>query len=283
MHARTTYPVGVPCWVDTMQPDPEAAKEFYGELFGWTFENRAPADAPGPYYAAKRHGLDVAAIGGPTDGATAPSWNTYTAVADADQTTERVRAAGGTVLTEPTVIPEAGRLATFADAQGAVFSAWEAGAFIGAQLVNEPGSWNFSELHTRATADAARFYRDVFGWDVLSFGMGDTQYTFFTLDGYGDFLAHDNPAVRENQEASGAPGGFADAVAWLIDSSSEPEATPAHWSVTFAVDDADGAAATADRLGGKVLVPPFDAEPVRMTILSDPQGAIFCASKYQPS
>jgi predicted enzyme related to lactoylglutathione lyase len=52
--------------------------------------------------------------------------------------------------------------------------------------------------------------------------------------------------------------------------------------VTFAVDDADTAAATATRLGGTVLVPPFDAPWVRMTILADPQRATFTASRFTP-
>jgi len=48
-----------------------------------------------------------------------------------------------------------------------------------------------------------------------------------------------------------------------------------HWSVTFAVDDADAVAARAVELGGKVLVPPVDTPPVRSAILSDPQGGVF--------
>lgn len=42
MLERDGYPHGVPCWVDTRQPDPEAAVAFYGDLFGWTFEERTP-------------------------------------------------------------------------------------------------------------------------------------------------------------------------------------------------------------------------------------------------
>jgi predicted enzyme related to lactoylglutathione lyase len=57
---------------------------------------------------------------------------------------------------------------------------------------------------------------------------------------------------------------------------------PAHWGVTFAVDDADAIAARAAQLGGRVVVPPFDAPWVRMTIISDPQGATFTASKFVP-
>jgi predicted enzyme related to lactoylglutathione lyase len=52
--------------------------------------------------------------------------------------------------------------------------------------------------------------------------------------------------------------------------------------MTFAVEDANAAAAKATALGGTVLVPPFDAPWVRMTILTDPQGATFTASRFTP-
>jgi predicted enzyme related to lactoylglutathione lyase len=52
--------------------------------------------------------------------------------------------------------------------------------------------------------------------------------------------------------------------------------------VTFAVDDADTTAERAAQLGGRVVVPPFDAPWVRMTVITDPQGATFTASKFVP-
>jgi uncharacterized protein len=55
-----------------------------------------------------------------------------------------------------------------------------------------------------------------------------------------------------------------------------------HWNVTFAVDDADATAAKATELGGQVIVPPFDAPWVRMTVIADPQHATFIASKFVP-
>jgi uncharacterized protein len=284
MQERNSYLPGVPCWLDTMQPDPDAAKEFYGELFGWTFDNRAPQGSPEPYYVAQLHGKDVAAVGGPSEAGSSPTWNPYTAVVNVDAAVSRVREAGGRVVMEPMDIPGAGRMAVLADTEGAVFSVWEAGGFIGAQLVNEPGTWNFSELNTRKPKAAERFYRAVFGWESFDFEMGDSSYTFFTLAGYGDFLAKSNPRVRETIEAGGDYAKFTDAVATLIDRSTEQDASePPHWSVTFAVDDADATASTAERLGAKVIVPPFDVEPVRMTVLADPQGAVFAASKFQPS
>ena len=52
MIERDGYPAGVPCWIDTSQPDPDAAASFYGSLFGWGFEDRMPHDAPGRYLVA---------------------------------------------------------------------------------------------------------------------------------------------------------------------------------------------------------------------------------------
>jgi predicted enzyme related to lactoylglutathione lyase len=45
MPERDGYVPGVPCWVDTSQPDPEDAVDFYRGLFGWQFENVMPQGA----------------------------------------------------------------------------------------------------------------------------------------------------------------------------------------------------------------------------------------------
>jgi predicted enzyme related to lactoylglutathione lyase len=264
-----------------MQPDPQAAMAFYGELFGWEFENQLPDGAPGQYWTARLHGLDVAAIGGPSGpGSSPPVWTTYIAVDRADDAARRVQRAGGRVISEPSDVPGAGRMAACADEEGAVFSVWEPRGFIGAQLVNEPGTWNFSDLNSNDPDAAARFYGDVFGWEIETFPMGDNSFTIFKVPGYGKFLMQSDPELEQRVEEGGGGTGFIDAVAILATAEGD---APAHWSVTFAVDDADAAVTTTEKLGGKVLVPPFDAEPVRMTILADPFGTVFTASKYQPS
>jgi predicted enzyme related to lactoylglutathione lyase len=80
----------------------------------------------------------------------------------------------------------------------------------------------------------------------------------------------------------GAPDGFEDVVAAMSVLAPDDSDTPPHWGITFAVDDADAAAAKAQELGATVLVPPFDAPWVRMTIITDPQGATFVASQFVP-
>jgi hypothetical protein len=80
----------------------------------------------------------------------------------------------------------------------------------------------------------------------------------------------------------GGPTGFEDVVASINAIGDDQRDVPAHWSVTFGTDDADATAAKAKELGGDVVIPPFDAPWVRMTVLTDPQGAMFIASKFVP-
>jgi predicted enzyme related to lactoylglutathione lyase len=78
----------------------------------------------------------------------------------------------------------------------------------------------------------------------------------------------------------GAPDGFIDVVAALTPIAGDDTGTPAHWGVTFAVEDADATAAKARELGGVVVAGPFDAPWVRMAVIQDPQGATFTASQF---
>jgi predicted enzyme related to lactoylglutathione lyase len=278
MPERDGYIPGVPCWVDTSQPDPEAAVAFYGDLFGWEFEDVMPPGSEGKYFIARIRGGDVAAVGSiPESAPPMAAWNTYVWVESADETASKVREAGGNVAMEPFDVMSAGRMAVFTDSEGALFCAWQAKEQKGAQIVNEHGSVNFNDLNTRDVEGAKSFYGSVFGWQTLELPGG---FQMWTLAGYGDHLERDNPELRKQMAEVGAPEGFVDVVASLIPIGDDRPDVPPHWNVTFAVDDADAIAGKATELGGKVIVPPFDAPWVRTTVIADPQGATFTASKF---
>jgi predicted enzyme related to lactoylglutathione lyase len=190
-----------------------------------------------------------------------------------------VKEAGGQVVMEPGDVSDAGRMAVFTDPEGAVFAIWQAKAHKGSNIVNEHGSVNFNTLNTRDPEGAKKFYGEVFGWKVLDLGGGGFMWQ---LPGYIDHLDSIDPGVKQRMKDSGAPDGFEDVVAALTVISDDDSDTPPHWGITFGVDDADAAAATAQELGGTVVVPPFDAPWVRMTVITDPQGATFIASKFVP-
>ena len=281
MPERDGYIAGVPCAVDTSQPDAEAGVEFYRGLFGWECEDVMAPDSAMRYFVARLRGLDVAAIASIPEGApTRATWRTYIWVDSADEAASKVRDAGGQVISAPVdVQPDAGRTAVFADPEGAEFRVWEAKQNKGAQLVNAPGSFNLSGLNTRDAEGAKSFYGAVFGWQTITLKGGVEMWT---MPGFGDFLERGNPELRRQMAEANAPEGFEDVVGTITPIADDEPDTPPHWSVIFATDDADAAAARATELGGKVIVPPFDAPWVRMTVIADPQGATFVASKFAP-
>ena len=213
MPERDGYIPGVPCWVDSNQPDPEAAAEFYAGLFGWEVEDVMPPESEVRYFMARIRGGDVAALGSIPSGAPPNAvWNTYIWVDDVDETASKVREAGGTTLREPFDIPSFGRMAVFADPEGAAFSVWQARGHKGARVVNEAGSLNFNGLSTRDVEGAKAFYGAVFGWQTLTVGGGNEMWT---LPGYGDHLEESTPGLREMVAEMGGPAGFEDVVASL--------------------------------------------------------------------
>jgi predicted enzyme related to lactoylglutathione lyase len=269
-----TYPHGVPCWVDTDQQDVAAAQEFYGRLFGWTFENVLPADAQDAYLIATLDGQDVAAIASAQSGDEI-AWNTYVAVDDADATAAAVTAAGGTVTRQPVDAGPGGRQAGCADRRGAHFKLWQPRQRLGAQLVNVPNTWNFSDLQTTDPDAAGAFYGPLFGWEFDATGFA----TMVRRPGYADHLAATvDPGIRQRHAAGNAPAGFSDAIAWV---GQLPDDQPEYWQVTFAVADRDGAAALAEELGAAVLSSE-DTAWTKTVAIQDPQGARLVLSQFTP-
>ena len=215
---RTDYIPGVPCLIDTEQPDPQSAAEFYGGIFGWEFDNKLPPGIPDKYLIASLKGFNVAAIASLTPGIGGPpQWNTYVNVVDADATAAQAVALGAEVLVGPVDAGPAGavagRWAALVDPDGAHFRLWQPGYRRGAQLVNARGAWNSSDLTTHNPDDAKSFYGSIFGWeaDSVEFGGGDSEgpSLMWRLPGYGDFLAIRDPDIRRRHADPWVPRGSA--------------------------------------------------------------------------
>jgi uncharacterized protein len=249
MPERKSYASGTPNWVDVQTSDQAAAKQFYGELFGWVYNDQPIDEANGVYYSiATLGGLDVGAIAplDPSAAGVPPHWNSYVSVDDLEAVTAKVAAAGGTVVAPPFDVMDAGRMSVIADPTGAIFELWQAKNHIGATLVNEPGAFSWSELITPDVPKAAEFYKQVLGWGAETH-EGGMPYTEFTLDG-SSIAGAMNPPM---------PG------------------IPPMWSIYFSTADTDATVAKAKSLGGAVIAPPMDIEPGRFAVLADPQGAMF--------
>ncbi|HSL59772.1 MAG TPA: VOC family protein [Acidimicrobiales bacterium] len=255
MATMTSYPNGVPSWIDLATPDPAAAKQFYGELFGWTFTDE-DTDQPGVPYTMARKGEhtaagmmllseEMAASGMP------PVWSTYVTVDDLDAAVARVAPAGGSVMQPPMDVMTAGRMAVVADPAGAVICLWEARDHIGCEVVNEHGALTWNELTTPEPPAVAGFYADVLGWTSETAPMPSGEYTVFHVAGANE---------------DGIAGAMAPPV---------PE-MPTYWGIYFHVDDAAATVAAARDLGAQILMEPMTMPEVgTFATIADPQGAVF--------
>ena len=255
MPARDSYAQGTPNWVDLQTTDQAAAKAFYREVFGWSYDDQ-PMDEGAVYSIAQLGGARVAAIALQSPELRAagapPMWNTYLAVDSVDEVAAKVGPAGGTLAMEPFDVMDAGRMAFVLDPSGAAVALWQANQHIGSSLVNEPGTVIWNELITDNPA-AVTFYEQVLGVTTATADMGADKYTMFQVDG---------------QEVGGTIPPMMAGV-------------PNHWHVYFAVADADATAAKIEELGGSVMVAPFDTPIGKMAVVADPQRAVF--SLFQPS
>ncbi len=272
MSERTHYPPGVPCWVDTLQPDPESATQFYAALFGWLRPGCDAGHAARKVLrraaARSRRGRDRIAAAARRSAKCV--LNTYVAVDDVDAACAKASSSGGTVVMPPTCAPPAGRLAAVSDPSGATLSLWQAGDRAGAQRVDEPAAWSMSALLTRDLETAKRFYHDVFGWSSDTFSSGGTEVTLFRLPGFVG--GEPQQPVPRDVVAGALPMG-----------GDVPASVPPHWNVDFWIGDADAAAEKVAQLGGSVVTPPHDAPGFRRCVVADPQGAVFSLSQLVDS
>ena len=258
MSQRDDYEPGVPCWIDTLQPDPEATMAFYGALFGWEFAGPGakPGDPRAATASARMRGRDVAGVGSQPAGGPAPppGWTTYVYVESADETAERGPDAGGAVLVEPFDVLRPVAWPSWPIPAAPPFGAWEPGERRGAQLVNEPGAWAMSHLEQPGSrARRGAFYGALFGWTTETFGEGDDAMTMFRLPGYvggepQQPVSREVIATMSAVRGDGAPG----------------------WTVNLWDHDVDATRRKAVELGGRALAAPFDTPMTRMAVLADP-------------
>ena len=242
------YEHGVPSWVDLGTSDIKKGADFYSGLFGWQIE--MGGEEVGGYSMATLRGNPVAGIGSQMNPGP-PYWTTYVSVDSAADVATKAKANGGTVIMDPMDVMDFGRMAIFADPIGAVISVWEPIKHIGAQIVNEPNSYSWSELVTTDTETSKEFYGAVFGWGHQTHGEGSP-------------MAYTEWKVGDRSVAG-----------MMAKPPMMPAEVPPHWGVYFAVDGTDAAMDKVKQLGGQVLMGPMDVEPGRFAVVSDPQGAVF--------
>jgi predicted enzyme related to lactoylglutathione lyase len=242
MGERTGYTPGTFSWTDLTTTDQEAAKAFYGGLFGWVAEDM-PIGEDAYYSIQRKDGKDVAAISpqqeAQREAGVPPTWNSYVTVDSADAVADRAKELGATIVAPPFDVMEAGRMAAIQDPQGAYFLLWQPNQHRGAQLVNAPGAPDLEA--------SSAFYAALFDWTVEPFEGSPEPYL----------------TIKNGEVTNGG-----------IRTLNSP-GPPPHWLVYFAVDDLDASLAKVSELGGATHAGPIDIGIARIAVVADPQGAMF--------
>lgn len=243
--------------MDLSSSDPERAKDFYSQTFGWRAEQLG--EEFGNYVTFAKADAVIAGMMKNDPGSGVPDgWATYLASADANATAQAAKTAGGQVLMEPMQVMDLGAMAVLVDPGGAAIGVWQPEQHQGFGLVGEAGAPVWHELHTGDYAGTVSFYQRVFGWttNVMS-DTDDFRYTVM-VDDDGTQLA-----------------GVMDAQNFM------PQGAPASWAVYLGVEDVDASLDTVQRLGGTVLDQAQDTPFGRLATAADPTGAKFKLSSLQ--
>ncbi len=253
-HAPGTF-----CWVELATTDQDAAKQFYGSLFGWSFVDY-PMGPDGVYTMFKLNDRDAAAGYKMQEAERAqgvpPHWNLYVAVEDADKAAAHAISLGGTLPAGVFDVYTNGRMAVIIDPTGAAFCIWQPKQTPGIGVMGENNSYCWADLITGDRMKAKQFYEGLFGWTMTP-GAGKDDSSYLHI------MAGDKGIAGIQPSAMIRPG------------------VPPHWTPYFMVADADAATTKAKELGARVYAPPMDVgEGLRIAVLADPQGAVF--SLYSP-
>jgi predicted enzyme related to lactoylglutathione lyase len=249
MPDRTSHPHGTISWTDLATTDQDSAKEFYGRLLGWEYDDQ-PAGEGVIYSMAKVRGRAAAAISpqqpDETTAGIPPHWNVYVTVDDVDAASAAAGEHGGTVLAGPFDVLDVGRMAVIADPSSAVLCLWQAKSSIGAEVVNEPGAMSWADTASTDPEAAQAFYAALLGWSFQQMSEEPPYWVIF------------------NGERSN--GGM----------TAPPPGVPSNWFPYFVVEDIDAAIETATAAGGNPFVGPMDVpNGGRFVLIMDPQGAAF--------
>lgn len=246
--ATEQYVPGKIVWHDLVTYDVDSAKRFYGELFGWKFEEVARG------YSQIRNGDRL--IGGiarldSKDKGT--YWIPLMSVADIDQSAEKVRNFGGKMLREPFEIPGRGKIALVTDQQGSPFGMVRALKGDPLDLDPQTGDWLWNEVWTSDPNSAATFYKNIGGYQEASRNLFGKPYRYLKGEGKPrlGLVKKPDPSMKNT------------------------------WACYIKVANPAAIADRAAALGGRVLfAPKSDVRNATVAIIQDPTGAALVVQKW---
>ena len=241
-------------WHDLLTNTPEASRRFYGELFGWEFEQPRVfiGVGSGDSYMLIRHKgkliggmVDTNALGKKEN---ISQWITTISVPDIDTAVERVAGAGGKVINAPESIGERGRMAVIEDATGALFAMIQTRDGDPGDVEAVHNGWLWDELWTSDVDEATAFYQAVLGFQHTDHAVEITDREYRVLR-HGD---KPRAGVLKNPFENERPV----------------------WVNYIRVEDPSEVTAKVEGLGGRVLVE-AQSRPIggEVAFIAGPSGA----------
>lgn len=244
-----SYQPGDFVWSELASSDPAASKQFYCDMFGWTY-----ADMPMPqgvYTIFQCEGNDAAAMYQAPEGMKS-SWGVYFNAPELDAVTEKAKELGANIIMPAMDIGPPGSMSIVRDPQGVFLSLWKANQKIGATHGGPYGRVLWPELGTPEPAASAAFYSALLGWKTKPESGYETG-EYFEWVNHGESIGGMLPMRGD---------------IW--------NGIPAHWTIYITVADCDERAAHAATLGAMIRVAPRDIPNTgRFSVIEDGHGAVF--------
>ena len=241
-------------WFELATVDLEQEKKFYGEVFGWTFQQLGQADAQytlikngdqniaGLFQVKPRESVKLGAL-----------WIGLMSVLDLNKTVDAAKQLGGSVHTPATTLANRGTYALLKDPEGAFFGVLKSDSGDPPDHKVQTGDFLWVDLFAKDMQRAASFYQKLAGYEVVDDEKGVQRKFLRAADKY-------RAGIVPRPE----------------------EANRSGWLPYIKVNDVAATLAKAEAAGGTIMVEP-DKSLLNgnLAIFADPEGGIIGIVKWE--
>lgn len=242
-------------WYDLVTDDIPAARAFYGELFGWEFEEIP--DHPNKFVLIRSDGIPIGGLvqlDRQNPDSTESQWIGSLSVTDVDSMVERFLDGGGAVLGGPVDIKRRGRVAVVSDPQGAVLALVRTEDGDPPEREPRMDDWLWQELWTTDGPSALAFYKELMGYQSETLEVDVGAYHVLQRDGH-------------------SYAGLAQ-LPW--------DSVPPVWLPYIRVEDPAAMAGRVEGLGGRVVLSPDQIRNGNAAVIEDPTGGTLAIQRWPP-